>query len=61
MEYDVATGEVLYDLIRAVNERIAQGWQPLGGVALGVYQGREVWAQAMVRELSKLELDGLEW
>jgi len=33
LDYTVVTAEDTLDLIKFVNERISQGWQPFGGVA----------------------------
>jgi hypothetical protein len=50
IEYDLVTGEEP-ELINAVNRLIAQGWQPLGGIALTSYTEDDgtLWSQAMVR------------
>jgi hypothetical protein len=35
-EYDIAEGETVRDLIASVKAYQANGWRPLGGVAVGV-------------------------
>ena len=33
MQYTIVTGTVVDELVKKVNEHIANGWAPLGGVA----------------------------
>lgn len=47
MEYAVISAEKLDRLARKVNEEIAKGWEPLGGVCFD--GGFGVWAQAMIK------------
>lgn len=34
VKYEVISGVVLKDVIRAVNSLIAEGWQPIGGISV---------------------------
>ena len=52
VEYTVETSKILEELIEKVQERIDEGWQPLGGVSACKAENadyvNEVYAQAMV-------------
>lgn len=55
MEYTVVTAENHENLIRDVNRKIGEGWEPLGGVAfMNVPQARPqpcyILGQAMIRK-----------
>lgn len=54
MQYMVVTGDTAGELVRRVNEHLAQGWKLQGGVSVGkgMDQGydREVYAQALIKE-----------
>jgi len=51
LEYDVVKGPALNRLVYLVNEKIKEGWEPLGGIATVVNAGN-FW-QAIVRDKSK--------
>jgi len=47
-EYTIVHAPEFDELIALVNERIGQGWQPLGGVCFVLFNdGTMLWAQAM--------------
>lgn len=46
MSYAIVTAETMLALVELVQNRIAEGWQPLGGVAFA----GDLWAQAMTRK-----------
>lgn len=55
MKYEVLHAEDLHELTRKVNEHIAAGWKPQGGIATVRYRGMPMlvrgwnsWYQAMV-------------
>lgn len=51
MKYEIIRRDSLDDLILAVNAYITQQeWEPLGGVAVAMYNDNEpLWCQAMVK------------
>lgn len=49
MLYDIVTGYSSTHLVDAVRQMISNGWTPIGGVSVAVDQGRETYAQAMVK------------
>lgn len=56
MTYTIIRDEDFDGLIDRVNEKIEQGWEPLGGVAYSESQGVQTgwstgWAQAMVKKV----------
>jgi hypothetical protein len=55
MEYKVIEARAAQQLEQAVNEHIQEGWEPLGGVAVGFTDLANYWTycQAMVRKLPK--------
>lgn len=50
MQYKVIVQLSAEDLIRCVNNAIAEGWKPLGGVCLSVSERNIAYAQAMIKE-----------
>jgi hypothetical protein len=52
MDYIILDAKTPTELQAQVNEFIASGWQPLGGVCVlsGWFAFGKIWAQAMVRE-----------
>lgn len=46
MEYSVLKSADLERLANKVNEAIAEGWRPQGGIA---HNGHSLWAQALVK------------
>ena len=51
MKYQVVVDDSLADLIAKVNAAIASGWQPAGGIAVGVRSDDKVgYFQAMLHE-----------
>jgi hypothetical protein len=46
--YEIVTANKAMTLQDAINLRIKNGWQPLGGVHAGEYGGGKEWAQALV-------------
>ena len=47
-DYLVCTAKDAKDLTRVVNEKIGDGWQPIGGVSVGNPNMLPVYGQAMV-------------
>jgi hypothetical protein len=50
MEYTILNSNEFIKLIQMVNHAIAKGWAPQGGVTVGMDQGYQVYAQAMIKE-----------
>jgi hypothetical protein len=51
MNYRIVESSNRYDLANEVNDWIAAGWRPLGGVSFAYHSAyKETWAQAMVKE-----------
>ena len=48
-QYTIVRESDVHDLIDKVNAKIAEGWQPLGGVSVTLVPG-SIFAQAMVKE-----------
>lgn len=54
--YDIVTAATAHDLVKLVNQRIQEGWQPQGGVSITLVDYEHVtyriekYAQALVRE-----------
>lgn len=52
MEYRIVTHYNAFSLAQRINEFIAGGWAPQGGVSVAISPGGgELYAQAMVREV----------
>jgi hypothetical protein len=50
MKYKIVESQNRYDLVEKVNDSIAEGWKPQGGVNMLYHSGyKESWAQAMVK------------
>jgi hypothetical protein len=51
INYHIVESSNRYDLATEVNDWIAAGWKPQGGVALVYHSAyKETWAQAMVKD-----------
>lgn len=50
MKYTVIVQITADDLVKCVNEMIARGWKPLGGVSMAVSGPHVGYAQAMTKE-----------
>lgn len=48
-KYTVVTSASLPDLIEQVNEAIAEGWQPIGGVLVTQNERGEEFFQSMIK------------
>ncbi|MGL4649952.1 MAG: DUF1737 domain-containing protein [Caldilineaceae bacterium] len=56
LQYEILQENDLTVLQRKVNERIGQGWVPLGGVSVAAGDGSDIFAQAMTSTMaSRLE------
>ncbi len=55
-EYIVLRAHLIDDVVWLVNEHIAKGYQPLGGIAIGLGADVSCIAQAMVKYKPKNEL-----
>lgn len=60
MEYSIVKRQKLVDCVKAVNALIAEGWAPLGGIAIGredpqrsTYGTQKFYAQAMIKDPAK--------
>lgn len=65
MEYTILRNEYAGTLIEVVHQHIADGWEPLGGVALShgeTLGGRryEVFAQAMTKRVTTVTREKME-
>lgn len=49
MKYDVIENASIDYLIKAVNERIEEGWQPIGGISILECDGDYWHAQAIIK------------
>jgi hypothetical protein len=49
MKYTILRAGKLEELIDAVNQLLADGWMPLGGVSASVAVGGTLYCQAMTR------------
>lgn len=50
MNYEIEAHESFEDLVIAVNKRIKDGWQPIGGVS-HVYDGQIDWTcQSLIKQ-----------
>jgi hypothetical protein len=49
MEYIVINGDSLDDVTRIVNAHIQTGWEPMGGVAVSIWNGIPAYFQAMIK------------
>lgn len=50
MEYRIVEHYQRNTVVELVNQAIAEGWVPQGGVCVGIYQdNRPTWVQAMVK------------
>jgi hypothetical protein len=50
MEYTVLRATKLEELVELVNQHIANGWTPLGGVAASLAMGATLFCQAMTKQ-----------
>lgn len=55
LQYDILKYYSADDLIEIVNDMIAEGWQPIGGIAIAVLGSGEeqeivIYSQAMIRK-----------
>ena len=50
MEYWIAQARTVDQLIKIVNDAIAEGWQLQGGIAATMYESYTNYYQAMVRD-----------
>jgi len=50
MQYAIASGECIGELIIEVNRFISIGYKPIGGVSVTSNSWKNIWAQAMVKE-----------
>lgn len=51
MNYRIVESSNRYDLAKEVNDWIAAGWRPQGGVSFVYHSAyKETWTQAMVKE-----------
>jgi hypothetical protein len=55
MEYIIVENHILQIFIGAVNQKIVEGWTPLGGVATDTVDGTSYYTQAMTRYPSSQE------
>lgn len=51
MKYDIVFGQTLRELIEAVNERTAHGWEPQGSATQVMIEDSLVWQQAIILDL----------
>ena len=62
LKYHVLCARHIKDLNKVVNEYIASGWTPQGGVAAMQVEGNYMWyeeyMQAMVKDCPKHDADG---
>lgn len=48
-EYQIAKGLSTSEIVIEVTKLITAGWEPIGGVSIGIDQARVTYCQAMVR------------
>ena len=48
MEYIILSDSDFKELERKVNEKIKEGWQPIGGIDSNVFEGGLEYLQAMI-------------
>jgi hypothetical protein len=53
-QYIIAQEEMIVTLAMKVNELIAEGFKPIGGVAIGknYFSNKTIYCQAMIREVN---------
>jgi hypothetical protein len=50
MQYTILRSTKLEELVDFVNQRIAEGWLPLGGVSASIAVGNAIFCQAMTKD-----------
>ncbi len=50
MEYTVLRATKLEELVELVNQRISEGWVPLGGVSASLTVGATMFCQALTKQ-----------